>query len=132
MTRPPVLHPDRFAALVALALRLGVDRLPAALRAAGQTPGPELAVLRALLPATTGQHRTTLAPVTAPGDGDLVPRLALTFAQAGESLGVSERQVRRLVAAGELRAVTIGDRTRRIPAGELSDYLARQLEDRAS
>ncbi len=131
MTRPPVLDPDRFAALVAMALRLGVRELPAVLRRNGEPVGGEMAALTALCSASTGQHRPKVAAEVDPGEGAVVP-LAVSFADAARSLDVSERTVRRLVEKGELKAVTIGGRSRRVPVGELSDYLRRQLEDRSA
>lgn len=50
-------------------------------------------------------------------------KLAYTYAEAAELLGVSARTVWSMVAAGTLRAVRIG-RAVRIPATELARYLA--------
>ncbi len=49
--------------------------------------------------------------------------LAYRYDEAGEQLRVSEKTIRRLVEAGELRAVTIGGNNRRIPRDDLVEYL---------
>jgi excisionase family DNA binding protein len=55
--------------------------------------------------------------------------LLLTFAQAAELLGVSERTVRELVGEQELRAVTVQTYGRpRIPRAEIDDYISRLLD----
>jgi excisionase family DNA binding protein len=69
----------------------------------------ELAALLDALAANGGQWRPSL-------DGTGAP--LLSYAEAGERLGVSARTVRRRVEAGELPAVGKG-RGRRVPAEEL-------------
>ena len=54
-----------------------------------------------------------------------VPLLALSYRQAADALGVSERTVWQLVRDGQLRAVRIG-RSVRIALAELQRYLAAQ------
>lgn len=49
------------------------------------------------------------------------PRL-LTFDQAGEVLGVSRRTIDRLVERGELPAISVGERSRRIPTAAIDAY----------
>ncbi len=48
----------------------------------------------------------------------------LTVAQVAKRLQLSERQVRRLIARGELRALYIGRRVR-IDQSDLADFLKR-------
>ena len=70
--------------------------------------------------ASAGQRWPTMAaPVPDPHD-DLM--LALTYEVAARRLGVSERSVRRLVAAGKLRAVDVAG-CRRVRASDLARYL---------
>ncbi len=58
-------------------------------------------------------------------DSDLESGPALlTFNEAGKHLGVSLSQVQRLVRAGDLPAVTVGERSRRIRRADLITYLA--------
>lgn len=56
-------------------------------------------------------------------DGPMTP-LVLTFAECAEQLRVSERHVRRLVDAGLLRPVEVGERKRRIARQDLENYIA--------
>lgn len=51
-------------------------------------------------------------------------RLALTYREAAQQLGVCERVVWQAVKDGHLQAARIG-RSVRIPASALADYLAR-------
>lgn len=55
--------------------------------------------------------------------GDGGTRLAVTYREAGDSLGVCERVVWQLVKDGRLRAVRIG-RSVRIPVSELERFVA--------
>ena len=50
-------------------------------------------------------------------------RLAVTYGQAGDSLGVCERVVWQLVKDGKLKAVRIG-RSVRIPVSELERFVS--------
>ena len=70
--------------------------------------------------AARGQHHLTPSdgPPTAP-----MPLLALSYRQAADALGVSERTVWQLVRDGQLRAARIG-RCVRIAVAELQRYLA--------
>lgn len=52
---------------------------------------------------------------------------AMTFAETGRTLRVSESTVRRLVKSGELRSVRIG-RTVRIPTAAIRKYLEKETE----
>lgn len=47
----------------------------------------------------------------------------LTYAQAGERLGVSESSVSRLVQAGDLPVVRVSDTIRRIDPADLARYI---------
>ena len=47
----------------------------------------------------------------------------LTVAQAAEELHVTERFIRKLIAAGDLRAVKVGARVVRIRRADLDDLL---------
>jgi len=63
-------------------------------------------------------------------DRRVVTPLLLTFAQAAELIGISEGNVRSLVAEGELRAVTVHSYSkRRIPRVELDEYVSRLLTE---
>lgn len=55
-----------------------------------------------------------------------MPPLALSYADAGRLIDVSESTIKRLVAAGELCAIDVG-RSRRVPVSEVERYVARQL-----
>ena len=77
-----------------------------------------------LLAATTGQGRPDVeADEDMADDGRMTP-LLLTYLEAGQRLRLSERSVRRLVAAGDLRAVEVGGR-RRIHTADLEQYAER-------
>jgi excisionase family DNA binding protein len=54
-----------------------------------------------------------------------VPRLALTAAEAAESLGVSERHLQALAVAGSVPSVMLGQR-RVFPVGAWEDFLRRR------
>lgn len=124
------LDPDRLARLLAAALRLGVERLPATLRANGERVGVEGLALQALLvrarPGQTGPH---VDGSCGGGHRDGVP-LLYCYADAAALLGVSERSLKRLLAAGELKAVHVGG-SRRIAHSELIDFVARKIEEAA-
>lgn len=82
-------------------------------------PAPLVEMLNEL--ASAGQRRPTVAaPVSDPHDDLML--LAVTYEGAAHRLGVSERSVRRLVAAGKLRAVDVAG-CPRIRASDLSDYV---------
>lgn len=55
-------------------------------------------------------------------------RLLVTVPEAAERLTISERQVYRLLASGELQAVRIG-RACRIPTKKLEEFIAALLLD---
>ena len=55
--------------------------------------------------------------------GESKTRLAVTYREAGDSLGVCERVVWQLVKDGRLKAVRIG-RSVRIPVSELERFVA--------
>ena len=88
-------------------------------RANGHTMPADLVQLVGLL-ASNGQSRTT-----SPAVDDLTDTgpmtLAYTFSEAGALLGVSERTVRRLVAAGELRSISVAS-SPRIHREDLEHY----------
>lgn len=77
--------------------------------------------------ANGGQRRPTDAPV-ADGRDDESMLLTLDYQTAARRLSVSGRTVRRLVADGRLRAVTVGG-SPRIRAADLAAYVDR-LDDR--
>ena len=55
-------------------------------------------------------------------------RLAVTYREAGNALGVCERVVWQLVKDGELKAVRFG-RSVRIPVAELERFVANRTAD---
>lgn len=57
-----------------------------------------------------------VAPTLIPADDDDHPPQLLTVPQVAELLCISERQVKRLVAAGSLRSIRIGRLVRVMPA----------------
>lgn len=70
--------------------------------------------------ACAGQERSTVAPgMFEPDDGAV---LLLDYHAAAARLGVSERTVRRLAAAGKLAVVNV-EGCRRIRATDLADYV---------
>lgn len=73
------------------------------------------------LSARPGQERTSVGVAEGNGDGGRM-LLALDFADAGTRLGVSERTVRRLVATGQLLAVSIAG-CRRVRVADLNTYV---------
>lgn len=56
-----------------------------------------------------------------------VPRLLLTYEQAGEAIGVSERTIRAMVAEHELHAVRVTPQNPRIDPRELVEWIDRQM-----
>lgn len=77
-------------------------------------------------PASTGQEVQTFVPVADASDTEPVAEL-LTYREAAVALGVAERSVRRLVAAGALRAVRL-NRLRRIRRCDLDEFIDRLKE----
>jgi len=55
--------------------------------------------------------------------GESQERLALTYREAAEALGLCERVVWQLAKDGELKAFNVG-RSRRIPVAELERFIA--------
>ena len=72
--------------------------------------------------ARDGQKWPTLDLLATESDTANVPALLLTFEAAADVLAVSERTVRRLVAAKDLPFVKIGG-ARRIPRSALVEYV---------
>jgi excisionase family DNA binding protein len=105
-------HVRRALALYDRHLRSQGRRLPASLRG-------DICHVPA---ATDGQDRTARDLTGDEVDGDPV-QLLLTYAEAGRRLNVSERGVRRLVAAGELPVKRIGRRALVDPA-DLAAFVA--------
>ena len=65
---------------------------------------------------------------TRPGNQTAIPTsdagaVLISFDAAAARLGVSTRTVRRLVAAGQLHAVTIGSRGRRVHVDDLTTFI---------
>ena len=60
---------------------------------------------------------------------DRPARMLYSFVEAGAQIGVSHRQIRILVDAGEIRSVYIG-RLHRIAHEDLADYVLRLRSDR--
>lgn len=114
---------------VALAVR---DRIRQ-LRRNGIAVPPELGALANALwrpgEDRTGQERSEVAPTPGPGDRGATdgsaPPLLLPAPGAARRLGISERSLRRRVAAGDLTRVRIGRRVLYDPA-ELDEYVRRQ------
>ncbi len=57
-----------------------------------------------------------------------VEKPLLTRAEVADLLGVSIQTVSRLVRAGKLTGVTVGERFIRIPFASLEQYLSKQTE----
>jgi excisionase family DNA binding protein len=55
----------------------------------------------------------------------------LTYTQVAEHLGISLSKVRRLIRAGDLTAVNVGERNPRVRRADLAAYIA-DLAPRAS
>lgn len=95
------------------------------LRRNGLPVDPDLIALRRSLEASTGQEWTALAESPDLPDGNAMP-LLLTIEETRHQLGgVSARTVRRLLASGELAAVSVGAGSRRIRAEDLKAYVSR-------
>ncbi len=116
----------KLANLMAMALRLGVNQLSTELRRAGTSGGVELAVLQAVTRSARVSGDQPLRRGDDPADTAPMPPLALSYVDAGRLLDVSESTVKRLVVAGQLRAIDVG-RSRRVPVSEVERYIARQL-----
>jgi len=54
----------------------------------------------------------------------------LTIPQVSERLGISEREIWRLIAEGELRAVRVRLREARVAAGVVDEYMQRLTSGR--
>lgn len=106
--------PARLAAHVAVALGNHLDRM----RKDHQAVPSGLEELAALCRAwARGNASTTAAPPA-------VARQVLTVAEAAGALSVSESTVKRLIASGDLAAVSIGG-SRRVPVTAITAYLDR-------
>lgn len=92
------------------------------LRIDGRAIPPEIALLRDAFVARSGQERPIVAGAGDVGETESMA-LAFDYRDAGTLLGVSERQIRRLVAVGDLPAVRIG-RNVRISGEDLKRFLA--------
>ena len=93
-------------------------------RADGMQPDPEVSdFVTALASARRGLAGTSLDADLQPVDSEVMssPRL-LTYAETASRLGVSERQVKRLIASGLLRRVRVGAAAR-VHTDDLTDYL---------
>ncbi|MGI9120540.1 MAG: helix-turn-helix domain-containing protein [Acidimicrobiales bacterium] len=76
----------------------------------------------------TGPARPAVDLGYQPGEAAPVPPLAVSYETAGRLLGVSARQVRRLVASGALPVVHVGGAgSPRIRVEDLEAYLADQV-----
>ena len=128
-----VLADRRTARCAADALDAHRRAVQAQARNAGLAPPSEYDALAQAFrqAARSGQERPSLpieAEVCSPSEA--MAQLLLTYEDAGRVLGLSARQIRRLVAEGEIFAVTVADRTRRIHADDVTEYAAR-LRDMA-
>ncbi len=54
-------------------------------------------------------------------------KLLLTFTEAGAYAGLSERHIRRLVKAGQLKAIRV-EGTVRVPTSEVERFVSERLE----
>jgi len=117
----------RLGQLLALAARIGVAELPDVLRRNGQRIGPEVLALAALC-APSGQDGPTVPDPSHGGQGARV--LAYRYVDAARMLDVSERTIKRMVASGDLRAISIAG-ARRVPHDELVDFVNRKLGEAA-
>lgn len=129
-----VLADRRTARDAAAALTAGRNDVRAQARRDGLGPPADYDALVSVFnqAARSGQERPE-----SPADAEMwsppeaMPQLLLTYLDAGRVLGgLSERQVRRLVALGDLPAVTVADRARRIHVDDVTEYAAR-LRDEA-
>jgi excisionase family DNA binding protein len=78
-----------------------------------------------------GTERHGPASASGASDSGSVERLALKVPEAAQAIGLSERQVRSLIASGELRSFHVG-RSARVRVTDLEQYLARLVEVEAS
>lgn len=76
----------------------------------------------ALAGARRGLAGTSLDESLSPGEGAVMPVRLLTYSETAARLSVSERQVKRLIAAGLLRRVHIGTAAR-VHTDELVEYM---------
>jgi excisionase family DNA binding protein len=89
-----------------------------------------LEVLEMTRTANTGPPRPAVDLGHHPGDAGPVTPLAVDYEDAARMVGVSARQVRRLVASGALPVVHIGGPgSPRIRVKDLHTYLAAQVEN---
>lgn len=103
--------------LVLIAVKCDAERAGILLR----HPGYEVVWSGAVPSGTGSQAMGNAAPADEAGG---VTRLLFDYAEAGTLLGLSERKIRLLVAAGDLPAVSVG-RSRRIRSTDLADYVER-------
>lgn len=92
-------------------LRIAIELHRRASRNAGRAPSRPLADLDAVLERITASssQQPTNIDTTRPGsDAEPVPPLAVDYPEAARMLTVSERQLRRIVAAGHLPKIRIG------------------------
>lgn len=114
-------------------LEQALDGYITRLRRNGIAPPPDLLALLRSLTASRGQARPNVAPGEAAAhDHDM--SLAVTYADAGRMLGISERTVRREVAAGRIPTVDlgIGRAARRIRVQDIRNRLAEGSGSRSS
>ena len=107
------------------ALRLYLDQL----RRDGYPAPPDLLALLRTVQARGGQERPKVAASLRDVDGGDMS-LTVTYEEAGRMLSISERTVRREVAAGRLPTVDFGPRTRRIPVADIHKRLAGESSSR--
>jgi excisionase family DNA binding protein len=102
------------------------------LRRNGGYLAPDLLALMRSVEARNGQERPKFARLDdsphsrvqpAEGAGASLAAIGLTYVQAAERLGVSERTVRRRVADGELPVVRLGARTCRVPLAAITELV---------
>jgi len=61
----------------------------------------------------------------------VIERLLLKPAEAAEAFGISRAKMYVMIASGEIRAVTVGER-KRIPVSELHRYIEERFRDEDS
>jgi excisionase family DNA binding protein len=121
--RPPLLGLVELDWLTVGHVRVALDRYLNRLDARREPIPAGVEALRAQLADwSSGQERTTARSNGAP----LVQ--LLTFGGVARLLGVSERTVRRRVNTGDLPAVHVGPRARRIDSRALAEYVGRRDE----
>jgi excisionase family DNA binding protein len=86
---------------------------------------------RVALSAPSGTEQPSPAPIGANSDGDSMQRLALSVREAAQAIGLSERKLRDLIAAGDVPAFHV-DRSVRVRVSDLESYAARLVTDEAS